>query len=521
MLLLEYLIVSSALDTPEWTRRLKPEASSELTKVRQLYLAFYQAIANGDLHSNLHLPSSRALSAQLGLGRNTVIAVYNQLESEGLIRSDGRRGTHVNYEGTQDRTTVSNYSNPIATSKRANAIHCDSTAFSDLAPGMPDPSLFPVESWRRAMRKAGRLETDHLGYDPKPLPELQQAVARYLSIYRSLTVDPARILITSSTRQSLLVAAMLYTDPGDVAWVESPGYRGAIDAFTTAGLTLHAMHVDKAGANIDLQASHPAPALMYLTPCFHYPTGAALSMQRRRKILDFAIQHRSIIFEDDYDSEFRDHSEARPALAAQARTWSTHSNQQRSSKHKQADLHNHRPGNAIVLHAGTFSKLVFPAARVAWLVLPGEDIYRGQACLKTIGGGHNRIAQATITEILESGAIAKHLQTARRVYAQRRDNLISSLNDSAWFKPIAECGGSLSLVANLTNTVDRKRFTQCCRTLRLGVQPLEGFMWEIQQREEVSALVLGAGNISTLRIPNAIERLESALDQSGVGKTLA
>ncbi len=481
------------LDSPEWIARLTPSSPHALSKVRQLYLALYEAITRGELGDGQQLPSSRQLASHLSLGRNTVIAVYAQLHDEGLIVSDGRRGTRVTHQaaGNLSRSDKDNPSSLALLSRRSVHERVTSAQHVALAPGMPDPELFPSTQWRKALNVASRLTPDNLGYKGIPLPQLQQALCRYLAIYRSLHVEPEQIIITSGTRQSLALAAALYADPGDTAWVESPGYLGAIDAFRMQGLQLRAMSVDTDGTRMPSSDSTDAPALIYLTPCFQYPTGAPLDASRRAAVLKYARQHDCMIFEDDYDSEFRDDSQARPALASQQAV-----------------------GDCNVLHAGTFSKLIFPAARIAWLVVPSEHVTGAHRCLRTLGGGHNSVAQATIAEIVDNGSLAKHLQRARGVYTQRRLALLSALEDTGLFEPLTDTGGSLSLVAVLKTPIAAKAMTRCTDEQRLGVQFLEEFLWHKRVSSQVSALVLGLGNVSTLKIPGTVDRLASAITQA-------
>jgi len=196
----------------------------------------------------------------------------------------------------------------------------------------------------------------------------------------------------------------------------------------------------------------------------------------------------SVIFEDDYDSEFRDASEARPALASALA----------------------EDPNVVVLHAGTFSKLIFPAARVAWLVVPPSDIEKAHQLLRAIGGGHTAVAQATVTELLDNGTVAKHLQKARGIYAQRRDEIIRLLNRSPLFTEISQTGGSLSLVAPLIRPVPRKKLIKSLESLELGARCLDDLI-PGSRALKTRALVIGLGNVSTMNIPKVFRRLEKAV----------
>lgn len=478
------------LSSPEWVQRLSPKSPHELSKVRQLYLSLYEAITLGELVDGQQLPSSRQLSSLLGVGRNTVIAVYSQLQDEQLIDTHGRRGTRVTCDLAMESQNVDliDPDESLFLSERSSTMRGVSRSDTVLAPGVPDSGLFPVDAWRRAMSCAAKLPTEDLGYRESALPGLQRAIARYLAIYRSLIVEPEQVIVSSSTRQSLALAAMMYANNGDEAWIESPGYPGAVDAFRMMGLNPTAMSIDSQGAIPLLSKAKKHPALIYLTPCFQYPTGAPLSAERRREILVYAGKKGSVIFEDDYDSEFRDTSQARPALASSS-----------------AQM------GAVVLHAGTFSKLIFPAARIAWLVVPRSHVNRSNHCLKALGGGSNAIAQAAVAEILNNGSLAKHLQRARVVYTQRRKTLLQELEKLSLIHPPEDTGGSLSLVIRLKRPLSATLLLPELQKLELGVQFIEDLMWDKPATDTVQGLVLGLGNVSTLNIPKTVENLNIAM----------
>lgn len=482
------------LTSPEWVSRLSPKSPHELSKVRQLYLALYEAITQGELVDGQQLPSSRQLSSLLSVGRNTVIAVYAQLQDEELIDTQGRRGTRVTHSAASSSMMNGSLSDPKdihSLSIRSSSMRGVSRSDTLLAPGVPDSELFPMDVWRRAMSCAAKLPAEHLGYRESALPQLQSAIARYLAIYRSLAVDAEQVIVTSSTRQSLALAAMLYANHGDQAWIESPGYPGAVDAFRMMGLKLSPMNVDSQGAIPLSSQDFRDPAIIYLTPCFQYPSGAPLSAERRSEVLQYARKSGAVVFEDDYDSEFRDASQARPALA--------------SSSAKVG---------AVVLHAGTFSKLIFPAARIAWLVVPKSHVKRSNHCLKALGGGSNAIAQAAVAEVLNNGSLAKHLQRARVVYSQRRQVLLEELQKLSLIYPPKDTGGSLSLVIRLREPLSAIALLPQLQKRELGVQFIDDLMWDKPNTNLVNGLVLGLGNVSTLNIPKTVRLLKSALQSA-------
>lgn len=479
-------VMTDAALTAELLESLRLNTQSPLSRIRQLYLSLYRAIESGQLPNDARLPSSRVLSQQLGLGRNTVISVYEQLTSEGLLSADGRRGTRV-ARLIKTKGVVHNEADwPRSLRTRYN--HSRLSSGGALAPGEPDTQLFPHDIWRKAQAAATRKATGKLGYRTQALVETRESIARYLANYRSLQVDPEQVVITSGTRQSLALTANLFADPGDTAWVECPGYLGAADAFRQSGLEVKPCSVDADGLVLPPSGTR-VPRIIYLTPCFQYPLGMPLGAARRETLLELSRQNDCIIFEDDYDSEFRGDTQPRPALAADA-------------------------AGARVLHAGTFSKLLFPAIRVGWLIVPSAAVADAHQCLRVIGGGSNTIAQLVVAELLDNGSIARHLRHARQVYARRRQALIRALAGCELFEPITEVSGSLSLVLKLSQPLPLDALVRALDEACLGAQPLEHLDWRLQQPATCKAIVIGLGNVDTLAIPATVARLESALSSA-------
>jgi len=486
---------------PDWIVTLEPDRHSPLTLGRQLYLALYEAIASGRLPHGETLPASRSLAARLGVSRNTVVAAVSQLADEQLVSSDGRRGTVVTAQVSpaDDSAAAIRRDGPgrpvRPLSTRASTLSVVEPAHRDLSSGEPDASLFPAARWQRALARAARLPAAELGYANGVTARLQVGIARHLAVYRSLVVDPARVVVTSSTRQSLMLAAALYTDPGDTAWLETPGYPGAVEAFRAAGLEMQACPVDDDGARptapvaeFQWQGEGPnPPGLVYLTPCFQYPLGMPLSVSRRDEFLELSARHGAVLFEDDYDSEFRDDLQPRPALASAADA-----------------------SGACVLHAGTFSKLVFPAARVAWLVVPEGHARQARSMLRALGGSHGTIMQAAILDLLESGVISRHLQHARQIYARRRIVLREQLQTNPTLRLAG--GGGLSAVLELKEPRSLTRLSRAIDEAGLGAVPLERFRWDRPLLRHCRHLVIGLGSKNSLSLSDSLARLEDAVD---------
>lgn len=460
--------------------RLKLDPHSGLPKSRQLYLKLYDAISNGVPGYQALLPPTRQLAAALGLGRNTVTQVYEQLASEGLVAGKGRGGTRVIYAGAVA------IEHKLAPQLSARAQHFSvANRPVPLSPGEPDAQLFPQRDWARALAQSARSERDRWGYvRDNGHPALRQSIARYLAQYRGLHVQEQQIIVTAGTRQSLILAAMLYGSPGDKAWLEEPGYPGAFAAWQGQGLDLVPCGVDRHGLQIP---DGPDPKLIYSTPCFHYPLGITLSAERRQALLQRAAACGAVVFEDDYDSEFRDQVQPRPALASES--------------------------SAAVLHAGTFSKLIFPTVRLAWLVVPAEHVSAACRALANIGGGHNSVLQLAVAQLLDDGVVARHLSRARQVYSHRRQTLLDCLDEHASVLRYRDGSGGLSLVVDLEQAVPKRALEQSLLKYNLGPQPLESMLWSQLPSQNCRSLVLGLGNVPSMEIPATVQRLRTAIEQ--------
>ena len=468
---------------PELLASLRAVEGGPLTRTRTLYLGLYTAMADGRLPSGTRLPPSRELAALLGLGRNTVTSVYEQLAAERLVVADGRRGTRVAVPPPAPAAAVRRV--PVRLSVRSARPEPARPGGRAFSPGEPDASLFPRRAWARALAHAARLPAAELGYRAAPLPALREAIARWLATRRALAVEPESIVITSGTRQSLSLAATLFADPGARAWVESPGYAGAGDAFAGQGLEVVPCAVDEDGFVVPA-VGRRAPTLAYLTPCFQYPTGVALAPARRAALLALSAARGTVLFEDDYDSEFRGADEPRPALAAEA-----------------------AGTGATVLSAGTFSKLAFPAARVAWLVVPPEAAERAEACLRALGGGHNAVAQAAVASLLDDGTVARHAERARAVYRHRREVLLAALGRARHLAPAPGPAGSFSLLVELGAPLPIGALETALADAGFAARPIERFVVGGGTPRHSRRLVLGLGNVEALAVPERLAALDA------------
>ncbi len=398
----------------------------------RLCAALRQAINTGALAGGARLPSSRMLAADLKLSRVTVEAAYAQVEAEGYLQRQTGRGTFVSASLPETRVSRKNKTATSGLSRLSARGHnmvatggCrDPLSPVPFAAGSPDLRAFPLKIWKQITARQLRAQGERLlGYgDPQGYRPLREAVASYLQQSRGVLCSPEQILITTSSQQALQLLAMLLVDPGDTVWLEQPGYLGARNAFASAGADIRAIPVD--GQGMAPEPDLPVPRLIYLTPSHHYPTGVSLSLPRRLHLLNYAKRHASWIIEDDYDSEL--HYDGRPLPAMQG-----------LDKHQQ------------VIYLGTFSKVLFPSLRLAYVVLP-PALVGPMVTLRTVNDGHSsQLMQAVTAEFMHAGHFASHLRFTRQLYHSRRDHLLEQIRQKIeWLRPQIAAGG-LQLAARL------------------------------------------------------------------------
>jgi len=460
------------------------------TLQRQLLQRLKQSILDGRLPPGSRLPASRALAEQLGISRNTVLLAYNQLIAEGYVRAD-RQGTRVAplppAPAPQARPAA-----PSAPAARRVARIAPSAPQADAAvalrPGTPALSHFPLGAWRRTLDRALRdMPVATLGYgDPAGEPALRQAIAQHLGVSRGARCSAGQILVTEGAQEALALCVRLLGNPGDTAWVEDPGYRGAKAAFHAGDLRVVPVRVDAQGlaAPDSLWRTRP-PRLIYATPSHQYPTGAVLAAARRLDLLERARQAGAWIIEDDYDSEFRHHGEPIPAMQGLAE-------------------------DAPVLYVGTFSKTMFPALRIGFLVVPPALAEPLRTAVHELLRGGHRHEQLALAAFIDSGQFARHLGRMRRLYRDRQQALRAAL---ARHLPVPHevlgGHGGLHLTLRLPPGLDDRAIAAAARGAGLAPAALSTFA--LRPTAQDNGLVLGYGNTSAELFDPLVRRLARAI----------
>jgi GntR family transcriptional regulator / MocR family aminotransferase len=384
----------------------------------QLYEQLKNGIYAGMLRPGDRMPSTRELGKELKVSRNGVLQVFEQLMMEGFLETKTGSGTFVSKNvGKIQRskkaiTQPTQKHEPISTRPYGlnNAFkgHVSSLElmrpFQASVPLLPE---FPFAAWQRISASVNKNITQlHLGYDDAQgyLP-LRKALCDHIRISRSINCNPENMLIVNSSRQALHLTAEILLNTGDQCWMEDPGYPGATSAIKRFGGEICPVPITSNGIDLDFAIQHyPKAKLVYVSPSHQFPMGDTMALSERVKLLNWAAANSMWVVEDDYDSEFRYNSRPLPALQGMD-----------------------TGGNVIYL--GTLSKVLLPAIRLGYMVLPTVDLARQFATAKSaIDGQSNVITQAIVTEFIQQGHFSRHIRKMRLLYKRNQDDLVSLIN---------------------------------------------------------------------------------------------
>jgi len=405
------------------TIAVDPKSSKPLH--RQVYGEIRHAILAGRLGPGQRLPSTRLLAQTLGLSRSTVTQGYDDLISEGYLVTMKGSGTFVCQELPEEllssrpsaKATVpsgaselpnpglSRYGRSLAT-----PLHFEQrnpAAQINFSQGHPDFSLAPYREWGRLLsrhcRSGNRKMLDY-AVDPRGHPPLREAIAKYIGAARAVQCSPGQIVIVNGSQQSLDLVARLIIDQGDTVALENPGYPGSVYTFRSHGASLIPIPVDESGIAVGRLYDYSKTQIkaVHVTPSHQFPTGVVLSLPRRLELLAWARQAGALIVEDDYDSEYRYGGRPIPSLQGL--------------------------GGDSVIYVGTFSKVMFPSLRVAYLVAP-ERLIKVISRAKWLADRQTSLVeQYALADFISDGSLERHIRRMRTIYSSRRQTLVRELN---------------------------------------------------------------------------------------------
>jgi len=505
----------------------------------RIYQQLLDAILDGRLREGDRLPATRTLATNLAISRTTVALAYERLVAEGYLAGRIGAGTYVRDAGRPAgggraaRATGAGGAEPDhAAGPRPRAIWDTLPAYDTtvepgvryaFAIGLPDISLFPFETWRRLV--ARELRTARLGTgdytEPAGLPELRAAIARHYGVSRGLRASPEDVVVTHGAQQAIDLVGRVLIDPGTTVAVEDPGYPPARHAFASMGARVVGVPVDASGLVVDALPS--AARIVYVTPSHQFPLGVAMSPARRAALLTWARRRGAVIIEDDYDSEFRfrEARERNTQHSREARERNTqHSREarERNSQRRREGSESERPLQPIhsvdrsgsVIYVGTFSKTMFPALRLGFLIAP-PSLRSALQSAKQLADWHtDTVSQAALARFIDEGLLARHIRRAARHYAKRRAMVLSWLRTQEHRLEVMPASAGLHLTALVAGDepVDVPAAVQSAAGAGVIIRSIASFYGDRVLRE---GIMLGYGGIPTDRIPAGLRHLEAAL----------
>jgi GntR family transcriptional regulator/MocR family aminotransferase len=464
---------------------------------RQLYEGYRDAIVERRLRAGERLPSTRALAAELRISRIPVVTAFEQLLAEGYLESHVGSGTFVSAAVQEEPSFQAPAAprsapapGPRRVSRASERIVPQSQAWSGGrgAFRLSEPALdhFPSQRWSALVARHSRAPSPALlAYGgPMGLSALREALAEYLRTSRGVRCEAAQIMVVSGSQQALELSSRVLLDPGDPVWAEEPGYVGARNAFELTGARLIPVPVDDEGLDVSAGIARCAEArAVYVTPSHQYPLGMTMSASRRLRLLDWARQSGAWIIEDDYDSEYR--YEGPPVAALQG-----------------------LDRDARVIYIGTFSKVLFPALRIGYMVLPEDLVDRFARVRDTLDVFPPTLPQEVLTDFINEGHFGRHLRRMRVLYQERRTALVEALTEQLGGSvQVLGAEAGMHLVAALPRAADDQRISQRAAEQGLWAMPLSTCFLEKPTRQ---GLVLGYGGTAASQMRAAVSRLRRA-----------
>jgi GntR family transcriptional regulator/MocR family aminotransferase len=470
---------------------------------RQIYRALRDQILKGMRAAGTPVPPSRLLAAELGCSRNVVTLAYDQLLAEGYLQSRRGSGTFVASALTRQRPVEREVP------RRSRAKHL--SAFSerllaetdrqriawqrgaqvppyDFWYGRPPLTDFPHDTWCRLLGRAARQATlRRLDYgSPAGATELREAIAAYLQRARGVVCDADQVIVVNGFQQALDLTARVLLNPGDRVVVEEPHYRPARVAFQAVGAEIRGVPVDADGLSV-ADLPHDNTRLLYVTPSHQFPTGAVLPLPRRLDLLAWARRRDAYVLEDDYNGEYRYSGRAVETLRG-------------------LDEHER------VLYAGTFSKAMFPALRVGYLVPPPALVQPFVMAKALADAGGPTVVQLALAEFIQGGHFERHVRRARARNALRRGVMIESIGHHLGDRvEIIGANAGLHVMLRLPDVPMRKVRELRHRAEEQGVGVYSAAPFYLEPPAN-GALLLGYASLPETEIREGIRRLGRVLD---------
>ncbi|RDS83863.1 PLP-dependent aminotransferase family protein [Dyella monticola] len=478
------------------------DTASGMPMYDQLSEWFRRAIVDGRLRPGQRVPSTRALAKELNISRVPVLSAYEQLFAEGYLETFTGAGTCVasaipdealKPARASERATPRQSAPPALrkVAQRVEGLRTPPQTWANnhgaFRVGLPAIDHFPTTAWSKLINRHARkppIEQMVYGHAMGYLP-LREAIAEYLGTVRAVRCDASQILITTGSQQGLQICVHALLETKDHVWMEDPGYPGASQALRTVGVKAVPVPVDDEGLNVDegIRRCRNARAA-YISPSHQFPLGVTMSAARRMQLLSWAARTGAWIIEDDYDSEYR--FGGRPLASLQG-----------------------MDTDDRVIYVGTFSKVMFPALRVGYVVIPKDLVPAFAVVRDAFDTFSPTLYQAALTDFIREGQFARHIRRMRALYLERRTALLEAIDQHMDGKlQVTGTHAGMQLTALLPRGIDDVALS--IKTARLGIstRPLSICF---AKRPVRGGVILGYSGASVTEIRDGVRKLKACI----------
>ena len=459
------------------------EKNSGVPIIRQIYNQIRDKILKGELKGGDQLPSTRELAAFFEVSRNVVLEAYEMLLAEGYIISKSNVGTFVAEGAVLDEK-------PIPASELVNTINNFYTELNndiiDFRPGVPALDLIPRKKWNQIRNEILLDSSDYIfGYGfPEGRTELRNSICRYLQRARGLTCHPDQVVITSSSVQSFSILSRILVHNTDPYILEDPLHVEIKKIFTLTSSSNYSVPVDNYGIRTALLPQNIDPKFIFVTPSHQYPLGGILPIQRRIELIQYARSKSCYIIEDDYDSEYR--YTGSPVSSLQSLD----------------------PDH--VIYAGTFSKVMFPSVRLAYVILPWSLVNDFREYKRRSDYFTNITDQLAMSKFIDNMLLDRHVSKMKKIYLKRRNYLMDSLNREfgSEIKIQGESTG-LHLICEFSSYEFSEELVRNLQTHGVGVYPV----WIHSSRKDFpkNLVIMGYSHLDLKKIESGVNLLYEGL----------
>jgi GntR family transcriptional regulator / MocR family aminotransferase len=478
------------------------DAAGSTPMYDQLSEWFRRAILDGRLRPGQRVPSTRSLAKELRISRVPVLSAYEQLYAEGYLETFVGAGTCVaraipgeaaKSNGTERRAAQQSVTQtaPRKVAQRVEGLRVPAQVWANnqgaFRVGLPAIDHFPVTTWSKLLNHhARRPPIEHMVYgEPMGYLPLREAIAEYLGTVRTVRCDASQILITTGSQQGLQICVHALLDPKDRIWIEDPGYPGVKQALRTIGAEMIPVPVDEEGLHVEegIRLNRHARAV-YISPSHQFPLGYTMSAARRMQLLSWASRSGAWIIEDDYDSEYR--FGGRPLASLQG-----------------------MDTEERVVYVGTFSKVMFPALRVGYVVVPKDLIPAFAAVRDAFDTFSSTLYQVALVDFIREGHFARHIRRMRTLYQERRTVLREAIDQ--YMDDRLEVIGTeagMQLAALLPAGVDDVAVSIKAKQLGVSARPLSLCYAERPAR---GGVILGYSGASVHEIREGVRKLSKCI----------